>query len=180
MLIFLTGFMCSGKTTDGRKVAEKLHLPFLDLDEELERLSGMSIWKFIGEKGVTAFRQMESEILLNTRQMLQKELIVSPSASPRPQAVIATGGGSVLNPENRAFLQQPEHEIIWLNLPFPVLMQRLKTAERPLLQGLTEAEIHRIYSERLPWYQMTATYQITAPPVVPKLASVLRKQITDL
>jgi len=169
MLIFLTGFMCSGKTTDGKALAETLNIPFLDLDEELEKLSGISIWSFIEEKGITEFRKLESEILLNTSQLLNRQLVKSHYHTKKPEAIIATGGGSVLNPANREFLKQPDQAVIWLDLPFLLLLERIRTVKRPLLQGLNDDEIYHIYLERLPHYQNTCTHRISSLSVTEQL-----------
>ncbi len=161
--------MCSGKTTDGKAAADILIVPFLDLDAELEKQSGISISSFIEQKGITAFRKLESEILLNTHQKLQNKYPGFLISSDKPSAVIATGGGCVLLPENRKFLSQSGHTIIWLNLPFSLLLERIHNNERPLLQNLTDTDIQQLYLERLPYYQLTATHQITSTPVAEQI-----------
>jgi len=169
MLVFLTGFMCSGKTTDGKAVADELNIPFLDLDAELEKRSGRSVWSFIEERGIEEFRRLESEILLQTREFLQRQLVENHLHTKRPEAIVATGGGSVLIKENRDFLLQPEHCIIWLDLPFPLLLERIRKDQRPLLHGLNDEEIHRVWLERLPFYQNTCTHRISALPVTDQI-----------
>jgi len=164
MLIFLTGFMCSGKTTDGKAAAKLLEVPFLDLDEELEKRSGISIWDYTDLYGIAEFRKAESEILLQTWQFLQKQLLPSHLSARKPEAVIATGGGSVLIPENRVFLTQPDHSVVWLDLPFPILLERIRTNKRPLLQGMKDEDIRTVWSERLPYYQQTCTNKISSLP----------------
>ena len=173
MLIFLTGFMCAGKTTDGRATADLLQIPLLDLDAELEHRSGLLISTFIETQGIDAFRRLESDILLNTEQLLTTQ-ITSPSSLP--QAIIATGGGCVLRPENRSYLSQPNHLTIWLNLPFELLYDRLSLTSRPLLQDLTKDEIYRIYAERLPYYRMSANLEITTQPIPEQIAALFPQQ----
>jgi len=175
MLIFLTGFMCSGKTTDGKAIAEALQIPFLDLDEELEKRSRMSIWSFILKKGITEFRRLESEILLQTHQFLQSRLIESLHHTQKPEAIIATGGGSVLIAENRAFLMQSEHLVIWLDISFPLLLERIRANARPLLQNLSDAEVYQVYLERLPLYQSVCSIHITSYPVVEQVVSLFQQ-----
>lgn len=172
MLIFLTGFMCSGKTTDGKAIAQSLDIPFLDLDEELEKRSGKSIWAFFEEREITEFRQLETEILFQTRQFLQSKLIETHHHTNKPEAIIATGGGSILKQENRVFLQQTDHKVIWLDLPFPLLLERIRANKRPLLQGLTDAEIYSLYQERVPMYQSVCHQRITSFPVIPQVLAL--------
>ena len=81
MRIFLTGFMGSGKTTVGRRLAERLELPFVDLDEEIERRAGMAVREIFERQGEPAFRALEAEAL---RQVLAL-----------PDVVVATGGGTM-------------------------------------------------------------------------------------
>lgn len=169
MLIYLTGFMCSGKTTDGKAAADILKVPFLDLDAELEKQSGTTISSFIEHKGITDFRKLESEILLNSLQILQNQFPGFSISSGKPSTVIATGGGCVLLPENREFLQKTGNAVIWLNLPFSLLLERIHNIQRPLLKDLSDEEIQQLYLERLQFYQLTATHQITSQPVVEQI-----------
>jgi shikimate kinase len=172
MLIFLTGFMCSGKTTDGKAAADKLGIPFLDLDAELEKRSGISIWTLIEQSGIAEFRRLESEILLDSRQFLQKQLLSSHLDARKPEAVIATGGGSVLIAENRNFLMQPGNAVIWLDPPFPLLLERIRLSQRPLLHGLCDGEILKVYNERLPFYQNTCTHRLSTLPFAEQILSL--------
>ena len=173
MLIFLTGFMCSGKTTEGKAAAAHLSLPFLDLDAELEKQSGTSLWTFIETKGISEFRALESEILLQTRQFLQTKLVESHHQTKRPEAIIATGGGSVLSRENRDFLMQTDHCVIWLDPPFHLMLQRIRTDQRPLLHGLNDEEILQVYNDRLPYYQSTCHFRLSSLPIQEQLLSYL-------
>jgi shikimate kinase len=174
MLVFLTGFMCSGKTTDGKAAAERLGIPLLDLDAELEKRSGMSVWQFIEQNGITEFRRLESEILLQTHEIIPKQLWENPQPVQKPEAIIATGGGSVLIKENREFLLQTGHAVIWLDMPFPLLLERIRIDRRPLLRGLNDEEIYKVYCERLPFYQSTCTHRITILPAPEQILSFFR------
>lgn len=160
MLIFLTGFMCSGKTTEGRNAAKRLNIPFLDLDEELEKQTGQTVASFIETKGIDEFRHTESQILLHIGQILRQLQIDTEHQVSQPQAVIATGGGCILLPQNRDFLLLPNHKVIWLDLPYSLLIQRIRLNDRPLLKGLSDGEIEQIYNERLPLYQIASTCRI--------------------
>ena len=173
MIVFLTGFMCSGKTTDGKAAAEMLRLPFLDLDQELEKQTGLTIPSFIAKEGMPAFRQKESEILLQTYQLLHLNDNNTSNLPDVPEAIVATGGGCILVKENRDYLMQARHSVIWIGLPFTLLLTRIKTNPRPLLIGLTDVEIMHFYTERLPLYQKIATHTITSPPVPEQIVRLL-------
>ena len=90
--LFLTGFMGAGKTTVGRAVAARLGRPFLDLDAEIEARNGASVGDLFSQRGEEGFRQAEHEALA--------------SLDGTPDAVVATGGGSVLRDDNRVLLRR--------------------------------------------------------------------------
>ena len=172
MLIFLTGFMGCGKSTDGKTAAKLLKVPFLDLDLELEKSSGQSVYSFIKTQGIRAFRQFETETLLQTYQILQIEPCPPETPNPKPQAIIATGGGCVLSEDNCKFLMQPNHSVVWLDLPFEVLIPRIRKSDRPLLQGLNEDEIYKLFKTRLHIYESVASHRITEPPFPEQICSL--------
>ena len=89
--IFLIGLSGSGKSTIGRLLAQRLHIPLYDLDTCIEEQCGTSIPTIFSEYGEAYFRDCESRILA--------EVIAS-----SPSAVISTGGGIVLREENRALM----------------------------------------------------------------------------
>jgi len=66
MRIYLTGFMGCGKTTVGRLLAQRLGVPFVDLDQEVERRAGMTVREMFGRQGEPAFRNLEAEALRGT------------------------------------------------------------------------------------------------------------------
>src|SRR5947208_17194666 len=89
--IYLVGFMGSGKTTVGRRLAKKLGWKFIDLDEEIERRERRPVAEIFREHGETHFRQIERDVF--------KKLAVSAAAD---KSVMALGGGTFLDGENRA------------------------------------------------------------------------------
>jgi shikimate kinase len=139
MHIFLTGFMGVGKSTIGRCLAVALELPFVDLDEEIERRTGKTIVDTFDRQGEAVFRQIESEVL---RAFVQG-----------PPAVIATGGGTVADEENRKLMEA--HGVsVWIELPFASIARRVvgpEQAERPLFESREQAET--LYQDRLPAYR---------------------------
>ncbi len=86
MNVVITGFMCSGKTSVGKKLAEKLNFDFLDTDDLIENKVGMRITEIFEKYGEPYFRELETQII--------KEV------SEKDKLVISTGGGVVLREEN--------------------------------------------------------------------------------
>ena len=120
MNILLTGFMGSGKTTVGKKLAKRLGYLFIDTDREIEKEQGCSITEIFKYGGEECFRDLETDIL----QKLQT----------KQNHVIATGGGMVLRNENRSLMQSLGTRV-YLKVELQELMRRLKKdKKRPLLQ----------------------------------------------
>lgn len=118
--IFLVGLMGAGKSTIGRHLAKALGLEFVDSDHEIERRTGASIPLIFDIEGEAGFRQREKKVI--------DEL------SQRKGVVLATGGGAVLDPENRAHLRE-RGKVIYLYATVDQLMVRTaKDRNRPLLQ----------------------------------------------
>lgn len=125
--IFIYGPPGSGKTTTARKLAQALSLPWLDLDAEIERRAGVPIHTLFAQSGEAAFRQHESEALL--------------SVISSPPAVVALGGGALLDPQNRQ-VTEAAGKVVCLSAPLEVLLERIRTQPglRPLLGTETESE----------------------------------------
>ncbi len=113
--------MGSGKSCVGRLLASRLGFAFLDTDERIAELCGMSIADLFSTQGEPRFRVLEREVLRDL---------------PRSGAVIALGGGAIASQENRRLLE--EHgTLVWLQAAPETLLARIGTAEdRPLLAGL--------------------------------------------
>ena len=146
--IYLVGYRGSGKSTVGRQLAAGLDRPFFDADEVFSDKAGRTIAEFVEEHGWEEFRRRESAIL--------KEL------SRRQQIVLATGGGIVLDPENRS-LMRSSGLVVWLKAGFKETFDRLfrdaaGPAQRPPLEnGLSpREEIDRGLKEREPLYREVA------------------------
>jgi shikimate kinase len=137
--VVLVGFMGAGKTTVGRALASSLDVPFLDLDEDLERDFRLSIPEVFARHGEPAFRRAESEALRR-------------AASSGP-AVVASGGGAFCSASNRELLARSGAVSVFLDVPWTVLARRLAGTEgvRPKLAGA--AETRELYRRRLSHYR---------------------------
>jgi shikimate kinase len=139
MRIYLTGFMGSGKSTVGRRLAERLGAPFVDLDEEIEQRAGMRVREIFEQHGEPAFRGLEQEALRATAEL--------------PDVVVATGGGTVMFEANEQWIRA--HGLsVWLNPAFATIVRRiggLGKQDRPLFRD--EAQALALYRERLPAYR---------------------------
>lgn len=136
--IYLVGFMASGKSTIGRRLAERLGLPFVDLDDEIERTSGKTIRALFEESGEAAFRERESEFLAATGSL--------------PAAVVATGGGCFAQEENRKRIARLG-TAVFLDAGLETLRGRLKgKTDRPLF--VSQEQLGALFADRAPFYRM--------------------------
>jgi len=152
--LYLVGNMGSGKTTVGRLVAQRLQLPFYDLDQQIEQATGQTIANLFAQQGEQAFRELECEMLTQT-------IFV-------PRSVIATGGGVVLNERNRRLMRH-RGWVIYLRASPETLWRRLQhTTDRPLLRTESPYEtLQAIAQQREPLYQ-EADWVIDTDALCPK------------
>jgi shikimate kinase/3-dehydroquinate synthase len=138
--VVLTGLPGSGKTTVGRCVAERLGRQFIDIDDEVRRIGGTSSADVLAHQGEPRLRELEREAVSTAVKSLG--------------AVIATGGGTVLDPLNRWLLM--EHGLrVRLEAPTDQLATRLRadtTTQRPLLGGDLDGGLRRTAETRADVY----------------------------
>jgi shikimate kinase len=150
MKIFLIGFMGCGKSFIGKRLAEKLNLPFIDMDEYLQNAEKQTIATIFTQYGEAHFRQLEKEKL---REML-----------PVQNAVIATGGGAPCFHDNMAWMNQ-QGITIYLQASTQLLFDRLKSEsdKRPVLGGRSDDELKHFISNKIEernFYYAQCTYTI--------------------
>ncbi|MGQ9897261.1 MAG: shikimate kinase [Acidobacteriota bacterium] len=137
-ILFLVGFMGSGKTTVGQRLAARLGGRFVDLDERIARAAGCSISELFRMEGETGFRRREHAVLIQVcAELLQDN---------RPWNVVALGGGTFTRPENRNHIRQTGYSV-WLDVPFDLLATRVALdGSRPLWTSADEARLR--YKQR--------------------------------
>ena len=163
MKIFLIGLSGAGKTTLGKLLADELHVPFIDMDWEIEKKEKKSVGEIFSQLGEDHFRQLESEVLRDW-------------SAAQQDFVMGTGGGAPcfhngMEVINRSGLS------IFLDVPVDELMLRLASAtDRPLLNAGDESEkknkLNALRASRLPIY--TQAHIVLENPNLEKLLSALR------
>jgi shikimate kinase len=135
--IYLIGFMGAGKTTLGRRLARRLGWQVEDLDERIEAREQRTIAALFRERGELYFRAVERDVLA--------------ALIPARHRVVATGGGTFADPENRAAMLA-DGTVVWLDVPFPLVLARVPTdGRRPL--ATDRAALEQLYLARRAVYQ---------------------------
>lgn len=135
--IFVIGFMASGKSTFGKKIAKELGFEFIDTDSYIEQEEGKSIEQIFEQSGEKYFRLLEKEAL---NEILDK----------KGNYVVSTGGGMACN-QHRLNKMLKNGEVIYLEIDVKSVMYRLKQAKtkRPLLANLSEEELEKMITRLL-------------------------------
>ncbi len=140
--IVLVGLSGSGKSAAGRRLSTVLARPLYDTDVLLAARAGQAVPDLL-RADAARFRALEEEVVAK--------------ACAAPAGVIATGGGVILSPRNRAALARDNH-VVWLRASVPTLLARLRGGEeRPLLAGDAAARLGALATERAPLYAACAT-----------------------
>ncbi|MBI5253497.1 MAG: shikimate kinase [Euryarchaeota archaeon] len=164
--IVLTGFMGAGKSSVGRKLAERLGMSVVDTDELIERSAGMRIFEIFSRYGEQHFRELEKKAVAE--------------ASKLESYVIITGGGVVLREENVKNLRK-NGIIIYLHAKPDVIYSRIKhETHRPLLQVKEPTKkIKELLEFRAPYYAnndfMVDTSDLTVEQVVEEIVKKIKK-----
>lgn len=148
--LLLVGLPGAGKTSVGRRLAKDLRRPFADSDEQVELHVGYGIPRIFAEHGEDSFRRWETEVL---GTLLERELPL----------VVASGGGTVTQPENRQ-LAADRSVVIWLRATTEFLVGRTDATHRPLLATDPEGTYRRLVTERSDLYAELADVIIDVEP----------------
>jgi shikimate kinase len=165
--IVLIGMMGSGKSAVGLALASRLGRNFVDVDACIEAGAGRQVATIFREEGEAGFREREREAIAE--------------ATKTENAVIACGGGAVLDPANVAHLKT-HGTIVWLRVTPEVAAERLGTDQgRPVLQrmegGLVE-RLDKLISARAPAYEWAADFTVQADGPVDQVAeAILRNKL---
>jgi shikimate kinase len=134
--IFLLGFMGSGKSTHGRKIAQMMGYDFVDMDLWIEEVNGMTVPEIFNTRGEPFFREQERITIENLSKL--------------ERVVVATGGGAPCHGNNMELMKR-SGLTIYLKLSPEALLSRLKVSKnkRPLLEGKSEEEMRQTIMEML-------------------------------
>jgi shikimate kinase len=144
--IYIIGFMGSGKTTAGKKLASILGWSFADLDKEIEQYSGKTIPEIFSQNGEDHFRKIESSVLKNLKG--------------ETNLVVSTGGGTPCNGDNMDYMLKTGLTL-YLKLTPGQLRSRLSesSGDRPLIKDLNNESLLRFIEEKLAsrekWYNLS-------------------------
>ncbi len=142
--VVLVGMMGAGKSSIGRRLAQRLGLAFVDADAEIEAAAGMTIPEIFATYGEADFRSGEARVIARLLE----------DGGQRVGLVLATGGGAFMNADTRAVIRAKGFSV-WLKADFEVLMRRVKrrsTTDRPMLQGDPAQRIRELMDQRDPVY----------------------------
>ena len=141
--VFLCGFMGCGKSTIGKKLAQKLQYSFFDLDDEIVKNEGKSIPEIFAQDGEAHFRKGE-------RELLCKFSFIG-------DAVVATGGGALLDKTAGDIIKEKSVSI-YIDTPFEICYDRIKDDDnRPIAKSSTKEELCDRYLYRKPLYIKNST-----------------------
>jgi len=165
MSTFLIGYRGSGKTTIGRRLADQLWQPFIDIDDQIVKIAGKTIKDIFEQDGEAAFRDLEEQAV--------KEAVAT------AEHVIALGGGSVLREANRNAIKNSGQKVIYLKSSSAELHKRISAdpqtaAMRPSLTHLGGSidEIEKLLAEREHLYRQIMTAELDVTRLTPEEAVV--------
>lgn len=164
--IFLCGFMATGKSSVGKQLAAAIRYRFADMDDLIERETGMSIPQIFASQGEPAFRELESRMV---------ERIAAWTGY-----VVATGGGTVVNPQNLQTLKR-SGVVVCLTADIRTILLRAGAGEtRPMLQGGDKQErIRQLLQLREPFYAQADIVVDTSPLTINQVVNQILERFQE-
>lgn len=144
--LILTGFTCSGKTTIGKYIAQKMNLNFIDTDEIIEKFCKSKIINIFEKNGENYFRQIETKVCSKICNL--------------NNYVIATGGGTLTYPNNLKLFFNKGF-IIFIDTPFEICYQRIANSNNRPFKALPKDELHNLYTTRKKIYSKISNISIS-------------------
>jgi shikimate kinase len=161
VIVYLVGMPGAGKSLVGKELAGRLGVPFVDLDDEIERRHGARVSEIFAEKGEAAFRAMEAA-----------ELVWASSQDP---SVVSCGGGVVLEAANRITLRNTGITV-FLDVPLEELRERVNpAADRPLIQH--DGDLDRLMAQREPLYREFAAHVVDGSRAPAEVADAIVEEL---
>jgi len=166
-ILCLAGFMGSGKSTIGARLARQLGWRFVDLDERIEAAAGITIPQFFERHGEPAFRQLEAD---------QLRAALGRAIENKEPTILALGGGTYAQPGAPEFLRNAGVPVIWLDAGIEVLLSRCMTMTgRPLFRD--ESSFRALHAQRVPSYQLADFRVDSSGDASGVVAEILRRGI---
>jgi shikimate kinase len=169
-IISLAGFMGSGKSTIGSRLAQQLGWRFVDLDNRIEEAASITIPQFFERHGEPAFRQLEGD---------QLRAVLGRSIERVEPTILALGGGTYAQQGAPEFLRNSGVPVIWLDSPIEVLLARCTTMTgRPLFRD--EASFRALHTQRLSSYQLADFRVDSSGDPAAVVAEILRRGLAGI
>jgi shikimate kinase len=163
-IVYLVGFMGSGKSSVGQHLAELLGWDFVDLDRAIEAGAGLSVRDIFRLRGEDHFRRLEREQL--------------ECASLRTMSVVALGGGTFCSGPNRELVSQTGISV-WLDVAHEVLLDRaLEDGSRPL--AVSRESLEELLEKRLPLYSQACLRVVAGNRTAQELAEEIALHVRSL
>jgi shikimate kinase len=149
VIVCLTGFMGTGKSTVARLLARQIGCQHVDLDKRIIEAANQTIPDIFAKRGEAEFRSIEHEQLVR--------ILGEATEQSRPR-LVSLGGGTTAQSQNLAIIRKVGAILIWLHCPLEELLRRVAhIQDRPLFRD--EVSFRKLYEERLPFYEL-ADYRV--------------------